>query len=119
MHHCTGISCKEKNRKENFQMFLSLIFLITKLFLESESLLLFKLNYLMVPIGNKPAPGDHESIFKIFLAKFLLAGCSCASMKHSSNNTTQSLSRNRLLNKCLNYSIIMFRFLGSCSDNFN
>ena len=32
------------------------LFIIRKLFLKSESLLLFKLNQLMVPIGKKPAP---------------------------------------------------------------
>ena len=41
----TGMSCKEKNRKENLQMCLSLsLFIIAKLSLKSESLLLFKLN---------------------------------------------------------------------------
>ena len=29
----------------------------------------------MVPIGKKPAPGDHESSLKIFLAKLFLARC--------------------------------------------
>ena len=39
-------------------------FIITKLFLKSESLQLFRRNYLMVPIEKKPAPGDHESSLK-------------------------------------------------------
>ena len=34
--------------------------------LKSESLLLFKLNQLMVPIGKKASPGDHESSLKFF-----------------------------------------------------
>ena len=38
------ISCKEKIRKENFQMCLSLSFQNLKMFLKSKSLLLFKLN---------------------------------------------------------------------------
>ena len=32
----------------------------------------------MVPIEKKPAPGDHESSLKIFLAKLFLARCPCA-----------------------------------------
>ena len=48
--------------------------------LKSESLLLFKLNQLMVPIGKKAAPGDHESSLKIFLAKRFLARCPCAKL---------------------------------------
>ena len=32
----------------------------------------------MVPIGKKPAPGDHESSLKIFLEKLFLARCPCA-----------------------------------------
>ena len=62
----TGKSCKEKTRKQNFQMCLSLFFLITNLFLKSESLFLFKLNLLVDPIGKKPAPGDHESVIPPF-----------------------------------------------------
>ena len=54
------------------------LFMITKLFLKSKSLLLFKLNQLMVPIGKKSAPDDHESSLKIFLAKLFLARCPCA-----------------------------------------
>jgi hypothetical protein len=50
----TGISCKKK-----FKMYLSLSFHNYKIVFKSESLLLFKLNQLMVPIGKKPAPGDH------------------------------------------------------------
>ena len=46
----TGISCKYI--KFEYLSF----FIITKLFLKSESLLLFKLIYLMVPIGKKPTP---------------------------------------------------------------
>ena len=52
--------------------------MITKLFLKSESLLLFKLNKLMVPIGKKPAPGDHKSSLKISLPKLFLVRCPCA-----------------------------------------
>ena len=58
-------------------VYISLL-IITKLFLKYESLLLFKLNQLMVLIGMKPAHVDHESTFKIFLAKLFLARCTCA-----------------------------------------
>ena len=64
----TGISCKEKNREENFQICVYLsFFIITKLFLKSESLLLFKLNYLIVPIGKKPAPATTNPVWKFSL----------------------------------------------------
>ena len=69
----TGKSCKEKICKENFKSIYISFFMIIKLFLKSESLLLFKLNKLMVQRGKKPAPGDHESSLKIFLAKLFLA----------------------------------------------
>ena len=65
----SGKSCKEKICKENFQMCLLSFFIVTKLFLKSKSLLLFKLNQLMVPIGKNPAPGDHKSSLKSFLVK--------------------------------------------------
>ena len=41
--------------------------MIAKLFLKSEYLLLFKLNKLMVSIGKKLAPGDHDDIFGKFM----------------------------------------------------
>ena len=63
----TGISCKEKIARKIFKCVYLFLFIITKLFL--KSLLLFKLNSLMVPIGKKPAPGDHKSCLKLFLAK--------------------------------------------------
>ena len=51
------------------------LFIIKKLFLKSEYLLLFKLNWLMVPIGKKSALSDHESSLKNFLSKLFLARC--------------------------------------------
>ena len=72
----TGISSKEKIRKEHFfsNVFITL-FIITELFLKSEYLLLFKLNLLMVPIVKKPATVDHKSSLKIILAKHFLSRC--------------------------------------------
>ena len=55
-----------KNLQGKFYIYL---FIITKLFLKSESLL-FKLNQLMIPIGKKPAPSDHESKSNFFLLNF-------------------------------------------------
>ena len=54
------------------------LFMITKLFLKSESLFVFKIILLLVPIGKKPATGDHESSLNILLAKLSLARCPCA-----------------------------------------
>ena len=67
-----------KISQRNFKCVYLSLFIITKLFLKSESLLLLKLNKLMVPKGKEPAPGDHESSLKIFLAKLFLARCPCA-----------------------------------------
>ena len=47
------------------------------MFLKSESLILLKLNKMMVAIEKKHAPGDHE--FKIAKdCKLSLATCPCA-----------------------------------------
>ena len=62
---------KQKDSQEKFSMYLSL-FKITKLFLKSESLLLFKLNMMMVAIGKKPALRVHESILKVVTCKISL-----------------------------------------------
>ena len=60
-----------KKLVRNFQMCFSLSFyIITKLFLKSQSLLLFKLNLLIVPIGKKPAPGDHQSSLNFLCETF-------------------------------------------------
>ena len=69
----TGISCKE-----NFQMCLYLSFHNYKIIFKSQSLLLFKLNFLMVPIRKKTAISDQESRLKIFHARLFLARCPCA-----------------------------------------
>ena len=58
----------EKLRKEIFKCIYLSLFINAKLFLKSESLILFKLNQLMVAIGKKLAPGDHESSLKIKFA---------------------------------------------------
>ena len=50
-----------------------IIFHCYRIVLKSKSLLLFKLNQLMVTIGKKPAPGDHKSSLKSFLARCLCA----------------------------------------------
>ena len=74
----TGISCKEKNRKENFKMNVSLSFHNYKIVFKVRISSPLQTSQLMVPIGKKPAPGDHESCLKIFLAKLFLARCPCA-----------------------------------------
>ena len=55
------------------------LFIITKMFLVSESLNLFKLNKLMFAIVMKHFPGDHESSLNIFIYKLSLPRCPCAS----------------------------------------
>ena len=68
----------KKLSKKIFKCFYLSLFIITQLFLKSESILPFKPNQLMVLIGKKRAPGNHESSLKIFHAKLFLARCSCA-----------------------------------------
>ena len=51
----TGISCKEKIRKENFQTCLSLIFHNYKIIYKVRN-----------NLENNSVPGDHESSLKIF-----------------------------------------------------
>ena len=72
-------------------------FIITKEILESESLLLFKLNQFIV-LGKKRNPGDHESSLKIFLAKLFLARCPCASPSSAIWQITKYLRGNFLQN---------------------
>ena len=48
------------------------LFMIITLFLKSESLILFKLNKLMVEIRNQPAPGDYEISLKNVICKMFL-----------------------------------------------
>ena len=69
---------------------LSFIYILQNCFLKSEYLLLFKINQLMVPIGKKPATGDHGSSLKIFLAKLFLARCPCALIFHWIKISNQS-----------------------------
>ena len=76
----TGISCKEKIRKENFQMCTSLL-IITKLFLSPN---LFSSSNLIIWWFQKernPSPATT----KIFLAKHFLARCPalCPKTVHS------------------------------------
>jgi hypothetical protein len=73
-----GYLARKKFARKIFKCVYLSLFIITKLFLKSESLLLLKLNKLMVPKGKEPAPDDHESSLKIFLAKHFLARCPCA-----------------------------------------
>ena len=73
-----GKGCKKGtdiSRKENFKCVYHFLFIITKLILKSESLLLFKLNQLILPIGKKPAPGDHKYSLKFFICKLSFARC--------------------------------------------
>ena len=58
--------------QENFKCVYLSLFIITKLFLESEYLLLFKLNQLMVPIGGKTRPRRPRIQFKNFPCKMSL-----------------------------------------------
>ena len=59
-------TAQEYLRKVNFQMFFYLsLFKITKLFLKSKYLFLFKLNQFMD--DEKTFPGDDESSLKILL----------------------------------------------------
>ena len=69
------ISRKDKQSKKNFKMFLSLSFHNYKVNLKSESTILFKPNKLMVDIGKKPAPGNHESSLTILFARDNLPLC--------------------------------------------
>ena len=73
MYHCMHIKTAQGylGRKIFISVYLFL-FIITKLFLKSESLLIFKLNQLIAPIGKKPAPGDHESSLKHLICKMSL-----------------------------------------------
>jgi hypothetical protein len=50
--------------KKSFKCVYLSLFIIITLFLKSESLLLCKLKKLVVAIGKKPAPVDHESSLK-------------------------------------------------------
>ena len=59
-----------KNSQGKLSICLSLSFHNYKIVFKYESLLLFKLNLSMVPIGKKPTPSDHESSLKIFLARY-------------------------------------------------
>ena len=43
-------------------------FIIAKLFLKSESLIIFKVNLLIGPIGMKTAPGDHKPNLRNFIS---------------------------------------------------
>ena len=63
-----------KNSQGRFFVNLSL-FIITKKILKSESLILLKLNQLMVAIGKKPALGDHESSLKKLICELSLGRC--------------------------------------------
>ena len=67
-----GSLARKKLARKIFKCVYLSFFMITNLFLKSESLLLFKLNKLMVSIGKKLAPGEHESSLKIFLCKMSL-----------------------------------------------
>ena len=57
--HLKNRDILQKFARKIFKCIYLSFFIITKLFLQSESLLLF----FRVPIGKKPAPVDHESIF--------------------------------------------------------
>ena len=59
-------------RRNSEGKFLSGFISLLSLFFKYESLILFKLNKLMVAIGKKPAPGDHESSLKNLICKISL-----------------------------------------------
>ena len=75
IHDGTGISCKKNIARKIFKCVYLSLFIITKLFLKSESL-----QTELVDGSNKkkPAPSDHKSSLKILIAKLFFVRCPCA-----------------------------------------
>ena len=65
---------------------LSLSFYSYEIILKSESLILLKLDKLMVAIRKKSTPGDHTSSSKYSICKLSLARCFCAFISDYESN---------------------------------
>ena len=80
------------------------LFIITRKNLKSEYHILFKLNNLVVAIGKKVAPGDHESSLKILIFKLSIARYPCAIK-------TSKLNFSRFLIFCSKQSYVILIFM--------